>query len=139
MGYWCFRIIIGQLRPLPANFMTSWNSKIWIFSIFGQIWQLFFFKIRFGAILVLEALKMVFLQSWCHMSTQIENLRILFYFSKNEGGGDKIILCLFPTKKNLIFYFPFFFNVSLQRKCWCFYYSKPRFLAKNHIFEFMKK
>ena len=60
----CFGIIIGQFWSF-CDFGKF--KKSGIFSIFGQIWQLFFFKIRFWTKLVLESLKMVFLtffRSW---------------------------------------------------------------------------
>ena len=44
----CFGIIIGQFRPLPAIFDLGKFKKSGIFSIFGQIWRLFFSKYNFG-------------------------------------------------------------------------------------------
>ena len=63
----CFGIIIGQFRNFPPFYDFGKFNKSGIFSIFGQIWQLFFFKIRFWTKLVLKPLKMVFLtffRSW---------------------------------------------------------------------------
>ena len=62
---WAKPMFWDNYRPIPATsgyFVTLGNKKkCGIFSIFGQIWQLFFFKIRLWAKLVLEPLKMVFL------------------------------------------------------------------------------
>ena len=38
----CFEIIIGQFRPLRPFYEFGKFKKSGIFSIFGQIWQLFF-------------------------------------------------------------------------------------------------
>ena len=64
---WCFGIIIGQFRPLPAILWFGEIQKIRDFQYFWANLATFFFKIQFWTKLALEAFKMIFLtffRSW---------------------------------------------------------------------------
>ena len=74
----CFGIIIGQFRPLPSILWLCEIQKICDFQFLGANLATCFFKIRFGAKLVLEPLKMVFLilfRSWKWFTSIFELLK----------------------------------------------------------------